>query len=558
MIAYIKVNAAHPNMPLAPLYAFAGSPSSVRILKVPKGIGSWKIDAVAVAFTRPDNSITTVSAVNVAGCWVATLPASDVSGRCDKGFQIEASGIDENGNAVTGYVLGVGDVTILSRDVAATSDGTRYYLHYVAEQPDSPNPGDMCYIDGVLKWFNGTAWQLFTDVVAPSTDATTGQAADAKATGDALADRPTKAQLDVGWWSEWSLSQTTYDGSPIELREGANGAWGVWIAGTDNRIGDDKGDSTSCRLQWNSVDSVFADADNFTATRHRVAAPVPTKTSDLTNDGAPDGGSPYASENYVNTSVATNTANFLGTFDYATDLGFTPPASSADVNNAAIAAALPSAVSSPTNNDYVFVVINYTATTPADEFRRFKFDASATVWRYEYTLNSASFTPAQWAAINSGITGIAAPSTSAGSGVAAGAAATAAAIATAVPYSLATVPASGQLADREVQIVTLSAASTTLILPALANSAATDFVLDVINGYEESSTPAAAAFTLSGTIGTNYNIVVPDGEDFAEMTSFAASEMAELYFTRTAFNLGNLPTWKVVKQKVVQFTPAQV
>ena len=83
-------------------------------------------------------------------------------------------------------------------------------------------------------------------------------------------------------------------------------------------------------------------------------------------------------------------------------------------------------------------------------------------------------------------------------------------------------------------------------------------MLDVVNTYKESGTPTAAVFTLAGTIGTDYNIVVPDGEDLASMESLAAGEMAEYYFTRTAFDLDNLPTWKVVKQKVTKYTPTPV
>ena len=111
-----------------------------------------------------------------------------------------------------------------------------------------------------------------------------------------------------------------------------------------------------------------------------------------------------ADKDFVNSSIATNTANFLGTYDYVADLGFPQPSSSADVSNAAIATALGSLTfqQTPTNNDYVFVQIDYTATTPADEFRRFKFNGTA--WAYEYTLNNSSFTANQWAAINSGIT----------------------------------------------------------------------------------------------------------------------------------------------------------
>ena len=182
----IRINAAHPNIPLAPLYAFIGSPSSVRVRGVPLRIGKWDITAVNVTITLPDNSATTVPAVPVAGCWVATLPASPVTGYCASGLQVTADGLDENGVAVTGYCLGVGDVTILSRDASASADGKRYYLHYLEDEPEHPQTGDTCYIGGVLKWYDGTSWRQFLAVVAPSTSATPGTAADAKATGDAI------------------------------------------------------------------------------------------------------------------------------------------------------------------------------------------------------------------------------------------------------------------------------------------------------------------------------------------------------------------------------------
>lgn len=156
---------------------------------------------------------------------------------------------------------------------------------------------------------------------------------------------------------------------------------------------------------------------------NKVEGATAGNLASLTSDGGiQNSGESVASlKSYTDNQVATNTANFLGTYDYATDLGFTPPATSADVDNYEISAALATHVSNPSNNDYVFVVVNYTATTPADEFRRFKYNATDEEWLYEYTLNSASFTPAQWAAINSGITGVVAPSSSATTGQAASA-----------------------------------------------------------------------------------------------------------------------------------------
>lgn len=99
---------------------------------------------------------------------------------------------------------------------------------------------------------------------------------------------------------------------------------------------------------------------------------------------------------FVNSSISTNTANFLGTYDAVTDLGLSPGATHEQV-----AAAIAGAVSAPTNNDYVFVSWPAAGSTPGS-YDRYKYNGTA--WSYEYTLNNSSFTQAQWDAINSGLT----------------------------------------------------------------------------------------------------------------------------------------------------------
>ena len=82
---------------------------------------------------------------------------------------------------------------------------------------------------------------------------------------------------------------------------------------------------------------------------------------------------------FVNSSIATNTANFAGTFHL--ESAFPPRA---------------------TNNDYLFL-------DTFDEegnkiFKRYKYASDTARWVYEYTLNNSSFTAAQWESIQSGIT----------------------------------------------------------------------------------------------------------------------------------------------------------
>lgn len=86
-----------------------------------------------------------------------------------------------------------------------------------------------------------------------------------------------------------------------------------------------------------------------------------------------------ADKDFVNHSIATNTANFIGTFASVADLEHTGVAS---------------------NNDYAFVIEHDAAGN--EYYDRYKFNGSA--WLFEYRIESTAFTEAQWAAIQSGIT----------------------------------------------------------------------------------------------------------------------------------------------------------
>ena len=128
---------------------------------------------------------------------------------------------------------------------------------------------------------------------------------------------------------------------------------------------------------------------------------------------------------FVNSSVATNTASFQGTYHTLAEL---------------------EAVQNPTNNDYGFVIdvqsVVLLDTEPSDwstnwtdyyiyddgeyvpvsgdsaptfvqntyykadgvVYKRYKYNASDEQWEFEYDLNNSSFTAAEWATIQSGLT----------------------------------------------------------------------------------------------------------------------------------------------------------
>ena len=91
---------------------------------------------------------------------------------------------------------------------------------------------------------------------------------------------------------------------------------------------------------------------------------------------------------FVNSSIATNTANFISNNG--------EPFTSVEQLNAY--------TGTVTNNDYAFVTgIDSEGNAYYDRYKATVNDSSVT-WSLEYRLNNSSFTAAQWSAINSGIT----------------------------------------------------------------------------------------------------------------------------------------------------------
>lgn len=88
-----------------------------------------------------------------------------------------------------------------------------------------------------------------------------------------------------------------------------------------------------------------------------------------------------ADKNFVNSSIATNTANFLGTYTTLAEI---------------------EAIPNPTNNDYAFLETTDSAGNTL--YDRYKYSGEDEEWLFEYELNNSGFTAEQWATINSGIT----------------------------------------------------------------------------------------------------------------------------------------------------------
>lgn len=163
-IVPVEIQAANPSMPLYPWRAYVNSPSSLRVRNVPRKVGNWSIDRVYVTAAYPDNSLKTADCVLVGGVWVCTIEGSTSPGESQNGYTIYADGVDENGDRVTGYVLGKGCISILETDGTITPGETTYYVHLLSSQPVSPKEGDLWQLSGSWYiWQDGTAYPIGDD-----------------------------------------------------------------------------------------------------------------------------------------------------------------------------------------------------------------------------------------------------------------------------------------------------------------------------------------------------------------------------------------------------------
>ena len=190
----IECSAKNPNLPLHPMCAYLNSPSSIRITNVPKRIGLWNITSVQLVAAYPDNSIKTVNCVLTGGVWVGTIEGSTSTGTSENGYTIYASGIDENGNPVSNYILGKGNIEILDTDGTITPSVTVSYVHMLSAQPDNPKEGDLYPLSGEYYiWQNGAAHAIGDD---------SGAIDEVKAQ---LLNKRDKTDLNVYTYAPWTM-----------------------------------------------------------------------------------------------------------------------------------------------------------------------------------------------------------------------------------------------------------------------------------------------------------------------------------------------------------------
>lgn len=163
----------------------------------------------------------------------------------------------------------------------------------------------------------------------------------------------------------------------------------AWL---DDVAGDVSDHTTRLATAETHIDSLISGVNN-------IEGKIPSEASSSNK---------LADKNFVNSSVATNTATFQGTYRLHDDLGVlvvqSDPDAPIEYDKNATATALAQQISGADNNDYCFVVVPVSNTAGADTAYTDRYKYNGVAWDYEYTLNSSGFTTEQWSAINSGIT----------------------------------------------------------------------------------------------------------------------------------------------------------
>ncbi|MBR0189378.1 MAG: hypothetical protein IJQ23_03210, partial [Clostridia bacterium] len=166
--------------------------------------------------------------------------------------------------------------------------------------------------------------------------------------------------VDTAQMQAFALPITTKYGANLSLA--FNSVNGVLTAQLKDQDGNNLGQAQTVEIDLQSLENTI---NNILA----LIPPQATAENQL------------ADKNFVNSSISTNTAHFIGTFNSLAELE--------------------AYTGTVTNNDYANVIRTEDGQTYYD---RYTYNGNTEEWEFNFTVNSTSFTAVQWAAINSGIT----------------------------------------------------------------------------------------------------------------------------------------------------------
>ena len=292
---------------------------------------------------------------------------------------------DWNANSGVSRILNKPNLSVYAEKSELASVATTGSYNSLSDKPSIPAAqvnSDWNANSGVSRILNKPNLSVYAEKSELASVATTGSY-------NSLTDKPTipAAQVPADWNATEGPSRIlnkpvipSY--SPTQMDAVNSGINSTKVSAYDNHIADtDIHVTPAQKTSWNAKEDSI------------------NKKQSIDDTSTTDFPSSKAVADFVNSSVATNTANFLGSYTLA-DLGL-----SYGATDQQIATALGSVQFSrtPTNNDYVYVEIQNPQTTGIDDsVERFKFNGTS--WGYEYTLNNSTFTAQEKATLESGLT----------------------------------------------------------------------------------------------------------------------------------------------------------
>lgn len=393
---HIDINAANPNMPLAPSDPFVGSAVSFTICNVPRSFGKREITGVAVNVTNVSGQTAAFAATRVGSAWGATVPASAVggSGVVQRGIIVSASGTDETGAAVEAWILGAGDLVVREQDGTVTPGTAKRVMHWFDERPANPVAGDVAPYNGAVYYFNGTAWVAFG---GGSVDAYTKEETNSLLAGkaDVVSVAPAYAISSVNPWRPsqyYSKGQIVIYVARGGLSDVNTGLYESLVDYNQRHVPEDDEDERYWKPRYSLLNIIQED--------YAKKADVPTLAAPSEASTDAQAAKAKATYEFVNSSI-----NAMAAFYITKNAAGDSFATKAELNAAITSGTFYNGgqLRTPTKNDYLYVLADESHPTAAGTSPTTRYSFDGTQWAFQIVVNDTALTEAQLAAMNSGI-----------------------------------------------------------------------------------------------------------------------------------------------------------
>ena len=259
-------------MPLTPCFAFQGSPTSLRIMGVPKKIGNWEITSVKVVMSLPDNTTKEKEAVRTGNVWVSTIDGCDIAGKVTQGYSIVAGGLDEDGNEVGGYILGKGDVFVIEDNVDVKALVGKVAVRYLENMPTVPTAGDFIEHNGQMNFYDGEKWIVLATGGEIPTKVSQLENDVGYITASAIPSQVSEFENDVGY--------ITASAVPTKVSELENDSGYITASAIPSQVSEFEND-----VGYITASAIPSDISHFNNdVGYITASAIPSQVSELDND----------------------------------------------------------------------------------------------------------------------------------------------------------------------------------------------------------------------------------------------------------------------------------